>query len=156
MISVCLCNQTLHIYMCKPIVGYRIFIYRVYLYLLLLAVAFYPTIGVGSFQIHFLVPLWSGYYKSRLLPLYCWFFDYLGEPAGNWYPWLVWPFLTLLIIICSWCDPRLIPHIFNSVVSYVKACIISLSFFLCSCQNCIAIIYIFYIDLFISFIGCDW
>ena len=51
-IVVWVCIQSIHRYLCKPIVGYVVFISGVNLDLLFLAVAICPTIGVGSFHLH--------------------------------------------------------------------------------------------------------
>ena len=90
-------NQNLHRYICKLIGGYEVLIAGVYLELLLLAVKIFPTIGGGSLCIHCIFPLWSGSWTPGLIsiiffPWYC-----LEEPTGNWYPWLAWPVLALLV-----------------------------------------------------------
>ena len=95
-------NQNIHIYVFKSIGRYGVSIYRVDLDLFLLAVPFYTTIGVGSLHLHYIVPLLSGPWKYGLISMNCWICDYLGGWTVNWYPWLSWIFLALLMLHFLW------------------------------------------------------
>ena len=97
------CNITLRIYVCMLLCGYGVLIFGLYLVLLFLVVPFCPTIVGGSIHLHGIVPLLSGSLKYGFLSMHFWICDYLEEPTINWYPWLSWKLLMLLMLHFTLC-----------------------------------------------------
>ena len=157
-LAVCGCIQNIQRYLCKLIVGDYFLIDVLYSYLWLISVVICTTIGGGIFHLRCIVPLRSGSWMYGLLSLNCCPCDYLGETTSNWYPWLPFPFLMLLMLFFVKCNPGLIPWIFNYVVNSVKARILSLSliffvtFFIMALQSYTYIMYMYLFPLF-GFIG---
>ena len=96
-LMVCGCNQILHICVYRLIGGDEFMIIWAYLYWLLPYVVICTKIRGGSLYLWCIVPLWSGFWKSRQLSLHCLPCDYLGYPTGTWCQCL-----QFLFKIC-WC-----------------------------------------------------
>ena len=156
-IVVCICNQTIHRYVCMPICGDGLFIVRVDLCLLLLAGAFYPTVGGGSLYIHCIIPQWSGSRQSVFISLHFWLNNNLRELTGIWYTWLSWPFKLCWCFILHDMEPWVYSTDFTYVVISMKSHIISLSlFFFIGVFRMELQPYTYITYIYIHFLYCMW
>ena len=87
-LTVCGCKHIIQICGCRMIVGEEFLIAWTNLYWLFPAVIICTSIEGESLYLHFIVPLWSGFWRSELISLYCLICDYLGELTDNCCSWL--------------------------------------------------------------------